>query len=89
VIWAVLLWNVMLDHTIEVTARQYIVAAKHAAYSSPAPHHYENMDDWMRPAVTRGLWVATASAALVMTTGLGLLRIARSARSRTTHSDEQ
>jgi hypothetical protein len=77
VIWAVLLWNVVLDHTIEVAARQYIVAARRAAYSSAAPHHYENMDDWMRPAVSRGLWLATGSAALVMATGFALLRIAR------------
>ena len=65
----------MLDHTIEVAARHYIVAARRAAASSGVPHHYENMDDWMRPAVRRGLWLATGSAALVMATGFALLRI--------------
>jgi len=75
--WAVLLWNVLLDHTIESAARRYIVAAKHAVYSSPVAHHYENMDAWMRPAVTRGLCYATAGAGLVLGTGLILLRSAQ------------
>jgi hypothetical protein len=28
------------------------------------------MDDWMRPAVTRGFWIATAAGGAVLLTGL-------------------
>jgi hypothetical protein len=34
------------------------------------------MDDWMRPAVTRGLWIATVSAGTVVVAGVALLRVA-------------
>jgi hypothetical protein len=35
------------------------------------------MDDWMRPAVTRGLWIATASAGAILVTGLATVHFAR------------
>jgi CTP:molybdopterin cytidylyltransferase MocA len=67
--WAVILWNVVFDHVIVVAGRGYIAAAARAAHdaarSSPV-----NMDDWMRPAVTHGLWIATAAAAAVLAIGL-------------------
>jgi hypothetical protein len=75
-VWAVLLWNVVFDHVIVVAGREYIVAAKRAATSQTLPRHYVNMDDWMRPAVARGLWVATAAAGGVLVAGLVLLRAA-------------
>ena len=75
-VWAVLLWNVVFDHVIVVAGRDYIVAAKSAALSPARPRHYANMDDWMRPAVTRGLWIATTSAAVVLGAGFLLLRAA-------------
>jgi hypothetical protein len=34
------------------------------------------MDDWMRPAVTRGLWIATAAAGAILITGLALVSVA-------------
>jgi CTP:molybdopterin cytidylyltransferase MocA len=74
-VWAVLLWNVVFDHVIVVAGREYIVAAKQA--TATVPVRYANMDDWMRPAVTRGLWVATGSAGLVLASGVILLRVAR------------
>jgi hypothetical protein len=79
-VWAVLLWNVVFDHVIVVAGREYIVAAKSVINSTAAARPYPNMDDWMRPAVTRGLWIATASAATVVVAGVVLLRVA-SARS--------
>jgi hypothetical protein len=74
-VWAVLLWNVVFDHVIVVAGREYIVAAKSVINSRGAAPH-PNMDDWMRPAVTRGLWIATASAATVVVAGVVLLRVA-------------
>jgi hypothetical protein len=32
------------------------------------------MDDWMEPAVTRGLWMATAAAGAILVTGLVSVR---------------
>jgi hypothetical protein len=34
------------------------------------------MDDWMRPAVTRGLWIATAAGGAILLTGLASVRAA-------------
>ena len=67
IIWAVLVWNVVFDHVIVVAGREFIVAAGLAArHGGP----YARMDDWMRPAVTRGLWIASASAGLIVAVGI-------------------
>ena len=67
--WAVIVWNVVFDHVIVVAGRSYIAAARRAAPAGP----FANMDDWMRPAVTRAFWIATASGALVLVTGLAAI----------------
>lgn len=76
-VWAIIVWNVVFDHVIVVAGRQYIAAADRAALSRTLPHRYENMDAWMRPAVTRGLWTATAASGVVWIAGLVLVRAAR------------
>jgi hypothetical protein len=68
--WAVVVWNVVFDRVIVVAGRAYIVAAQVPG----APR--ANMDAFMRPAVTRGVWVASAAAALVLVTGLAAVRAA-------------
>jgi hypothetical protein len=65
VVWAVIVWNVVFDHVIVVAGREFIVAAGLAA-RRPGP--YARMDDWMRPAVARAFWTATASAAAILVT---------------------
>jgi hypothetical protein len=35
------------------------------------------MDDWMRPAVTRGAWLATAAAGAILVTGVSLCALRR------------
>ena len=72
VAWAVVLWNVVFDHVIVVAGREYIAAAGRAA-ADPAGA-FANMDTWMRPAVTRGFWIATAAGAFVLITGLAAVR---------------
>ena len=72
--WAVVLWNVIFDHVIVVAGRNYIVAAGLAARATPFASHV-NMDDWMRPAVTRGLSIATAAAGAVLLIGLAGARL--------------
>jgi hypothetical protein len=71
IIWAIVVWNVVFDHVIVVAGREYIVAAFAAARGGNA---YAHMDDWMRPAVVRGVWIATASAALILLIGFAAIR---------------
>jgi hypothetical protein len=88
--WAVIVWNVVFDHVIVVAGREYIAAAQARAVSgTPArlatggaedpgahPPGYENMDSWMRPAVARGLWIATSCSAAILGAGYLLVRAA-------------
>ena len=77
VAWALIVWNVVFDHVIVVAGRSYISAATTAA-ASAGP--FANMDDWMKPAVTRGLWIATAAAGAVLIGGLAAVRVAATSR---------
>ena len=70
IVWAILVWNVVFDHVIVVAGREYLAAAFVAANSGA----YARMDDWMRPAITRGLWIATGSSALILLVGFIAIR---------------
>ena len=69
--WAIVVWNVVFDRVIVVAGREYVVAAIRAARSGA----FLNMDDWMRPAVTRGLWTATAAASAILLMAAVLIRV--------------
>ena len=71
--FAVVVWNVVLDQVIVLAGRRYVVAAIAAAQGSGP---YARLDDWMRPAVARGFWYATAAAALILAVGLLATRFA-------------
>jgi hypothetical protein len=77
--WAVIVWNVVFDHVIVVAGRNYIAAAGRAAAAGPSGRLVD-IDDWMRPAVTRGLWIATAAGGAILLTGLSSVRVARTFR---------
>ena len=79
VVLAVFLWNVVFDHVIVVAGRDYIAAARRAAASPAGP--FANMDAWMRPAVARGLWIASAAGIAVLLTGL--VAVSRALRNKT------
>jgi len=75
--WAVIVWNVVFDHVIVVAGRDYIHAAGLAAGRHGSDGRFlVRMDDYMRPAVTRGLWVATAAAAIIIVVGLTAIHLA-------------
>ena len=74
ILWAVLLWNVVFDHVIVVAGRSYIAAAGRAAVRADAPR--ANMDAFMRPAVARGLWIASAAGGAVLIVGLAGVHMA-------------
>src|SRR2546423_14977609 len=77
IVWAIIVWNVVLDHVIVEAGREYIPAALQAARTSAGfTHATLKMDDWMRPAVTHGLLTATAAGAAIALAGLALVRIA-------------
>jgi hypothetical protein len=73
IVWAVILWNVVFDHVIVVAGRSYISAAVRAA-AGPGP--YARMDDWMRPAITRAFWTASAAAGVLLVFLLIILLLA-------------
>jgi hypothetical protein len=76
--WAIIVWNVVFDHVIVVAGRDFIYAAGRAASATAGGGHpiYLRMDDWMRPAVTRALWTATAAAGAILATGLAAIHAA-------------
>jgi hypothetical protein len=75
--WAVVVWNVVFDRVIVVAGRRYVVAAELAANATgPVARAYVSAGEWMRPAVSRGLWIATASATLILLVGLLSVRAA-------------
>ena len=77
VAWAVIVWNVVFDHVIVVAGRSYIDAATAAPPAGP----FANMDDWMKPAVSRGVWIATAAGGAILAAGLAAVhRVARVSR---------
>ncbi len=68
--WAVVVWNVVFDHVIVMAGRRVVAAAGLAATV--------NIDELMRPAVGRGLWIATVAASAILVVGLSSIQLARS-----------
>ena len=75
--WAVIVWNVVFDHVIVVAGRNYVAAAGRAARVAGP---FARMDDWMRPAVTHGLLLASLSALALLAIGFSCIRAATRAR---------
>jgi hypothetical protein len=71
--WAVVVWNVVFDYIIVMAGRRVVAAAGMAAAIVPL-----NIDEFMRPALARGLWIATAAAAAIVIVGLTSVQLARS-----------
>ena len=71
--WAVVVWNVVFDRVIVLAGRRYLAAASAAAQAGGP---YARMDDWMRPAVVNGAWVASAASAAILLAGFCALRFA-------------
>ena len=81
--FAIVVWNVVFDRVLVLAGRQYVHAATVAARGSGP---YLRVNDWMRPAITRGLWTATAAAAVILAVGLVCVPLAAGRRPpRATH----
>jgi ABC-type Fe3+ transport system permease subunit len=73
IVWAIVVWNVVLDRVIVLAGRDYVYAAALAARGrGPSVR----MDDYMRPAVTRGLSIASISATAIVIVGVVAIRAA-------------
>ena len=70
VVWAFVVWNVVFDRAIVVAGRDYLKVAR-AAEKNGA---FARIDDTMRPAQSRALWLATASAGVILVVGFVALR---------------
>jgi hypothetical protein len=82
--WAFAVWNVVFDRVLVLAGRQYVYAAALAAGQS---NGYVRIADWMRPAVWRGFWVATAAGTLILITGLVAVGVAARRRRAPTSSE--
>ena len=80
ILWACVVWNVVFDRVIIEAGREYVRVADAAADGS---RPYAKIEDTMRPARSRALWLATASAAGILLVGFVALR--RPAIISTTH----
>src|SRR5215471_1411435 len=69
-LWLVLafvVWNVVFDRVLVLAGRRYAHAA---AMAARAGHPYILLDDWMRPAVTHGVHLASVTAIGIAAFGL-------------------
>jgi len=64
---ALVVWNVVFDRVLVVAGRQYVFAATRAARGSGP---YVRVDDWMRPAERRALWMASVAGGTTLVAGL-------------------
>jgi hypothetical protein len=76
---AVIVWNAVFDYQIVVAGRLYVHAA---AVAAQAESSYARVDDWMLPAITRGLWLASVAAGATLMAGLLGVRVATGGFSR-------
>ncbi|HEX4346963.1 MAG TPA: hypothetical protein VHZ73_05285 [Vicinamibacterales bacterium] len=74
-LWAVCafcVWNVVFDRVLVLAGRRYSLAAHDAARVNT----FLRIDDWMRPAASRGFWDASVAGALVLAIGVAGVVIA-------------
>ena len=70
---ALVVWNVVFDRVLVVAGRQYVHAAARSARDSGA---YVRVDDWMRPAERRALWMASVAGGTILAAGIVSISLA-------------
>ena len=71
--FAFLVWNAVFDQVIIDAGRHYV---EMATASGEANGPFVKIDDTMRPARSRALWLASASAGAILVVGLFAVRAA-------------
>ena len=74
ILFAFVVWNVVFDRVIVQAGRDYVDLAMATARTN-AP--YVKIDDTMRPARSRALWLATASATAILVVFISARRLQR------------
>jgi len=74
ILFAFVVWNVIFDRVIVQAGRDYVDLAMATARSN-AP--YVKIEDTMRPARSRALWLATASATAILVVFISVRRLQR------------
>lgn len=77
VVWAFCVWNVIFDRVLVLAGRRYVYTAAMAARDSNA---YVKIDEWMRPAIVQGAWMATLPAVAIVAAGIVSVRFAATRR---------
>jgi hypothetical protein len=77
VVWAFVVWNLVFDRVIIEAGREYVRVAV-AVSEGGGP--YARIEDTMGPARSRALWIATASAGVILVVGFVTLRRANRRR---------
>ena len=80
---AVLVWNDVFDQVIIDAGREFVFAA-FASAKTGGP--LLRMHDAMRPAITRGVWMATAAALPILVVGLAAVYVASRQVTRADHA---
>ena len=74
ILFAFVVWNVVFDRVIVQAGRDYVdLAAAAAKHGAP----FVKIEDTMRPARSRALWLATASAAGILVVFISIRRLQR------------
>ncbi len=69
---AVVVWNVIFDRVIVLAGRRYVYDAAVSAQQGV----YLSIDTEMRPAVRRGVWLASAASLPIAIVGLAAVQFA-------------
>jgi hypothetical protein len=72
--FAFCVWNVIFDRTLVLAGRRYVWAAG-SAVSRGAP--YLLINDWMRPAIAHGVWVASLVSGAIVAASMAAIYVAR------------
>jgi hypothetical protein len=68
--FAFVVWNLVFDLVIIEAGRRYVAVARAAAAGSGP---YAKIEDTMRPARSQALWLATASAGVILIAGFAAI----------------
>jgi len=66
IVFALLAWNVVFDRVLVLAGRRYVYEASLAARQDT----FLRIDDFMKPAISRGLWLATMTGSGIALVGV-------------------